>query len=165
MDAGETEKLVELLCTRRWGALASAREGEPLASWVAFVADDELTGFIMHVSRLALHTRYLIDNPRASLAVSETDTDSARDPQTLARVSVQGTVEFFERDTPAWKRAQARYLRQLPDAESLFGFSDFHLLRLVPQWARFVPGFGRAHRLDAVQLRAVSPVLHSGERS
>jgi putative heme iron utilization protein len=165
VDDGDKETLAGLLYARRWGALGSARDGEPLASWVAFVAEEPLTGFLMHLSRLALHTRYLLDNRQASLAVSEADADPARDPQTLARVSVQGTVEWLERDTPAWEQAQARYLSRLPQAEPLFGFADFHLCRLVPQWARFVPGLGRAHRLDAGQLRALSPVLHSGEWS
>lgn len=151
----EERTLVALLARTRWTALATARDDEPLASWVATVADVEPGHFLMHLSHLALHTRYLMANPRASLTFSEPDCEADRDPQTLARVSLQGRVGEIARDSADYLAARARYLAALPEAQVQFGLGDFYLMRFMTDSVRFVPGFGRAHRLDAETLRAL----------
>lgn len=152
----ERRRLVTLLAHTRWAALACARDDEPLAAWVAAVPEADFSGLLLHLSHLALHTRYLLTNPRASLALSERDDDPMRDPQTLARVSLQGRVVFMARGTPDYERARARYLTALPLAEVQFGFEDFYLLRFLPESARFVPGFGRVFRLGPQELRELA---------
>lgn len=151
----EEQTLMGLLTRTRWAALATARDNEPLASWAATVADAEPGHFLMHLSHLALHTRYLMENPRASLTFSEPDREPDRDPQTLARVSLQGRVEAIARDGADYLASRARYLAALPAAEVQFGLGDFYLMRFVTDSARFVPGFGRAHRLGTEALHNV----------
>ncbi len=151
----EHEALAALLKDTRWAALATARDNEPLASWVAVAPDAEPGQFLLHLSHLSLHTRYLLANPRAALSFSEPDQDPSRDPQTLVRVSLQGRVETIARDSADYIAARGNYLARLPHAEVQFTLGDFYLMRFVPESARCVPGFGRAHRLAADALRSL----------
>jgi putative heme iron utilization protein len=156
MDPDDCQRLLRLLRASRWAALATVRDAQPLASWVAFAADDDFCGFLLHLSRLAPHTRYLEDNPRAALALSEPDQGAQPDPQQLARLSLQGWVAPLARATPEYEQARARYLARLPQAAVQFELGDFALHRFVPDTGRFVAGFGRAWRLGPPELRALA---------
>jgi putative heme iron utilization protein len=151
----EAQMLVALLTQTRWAALATARDDEPLASWVAVVGDPEPGHYLLHLSHLALHTRFLLVNSRASLAFSEPDRDPDRDPQTLARASLTGRVVEIARDSADYLAGRARYLAALPASELQFGLGDFYLMRFETDSARFVPGFGRAHRLGIEALNTL----------
>ena len=141
----EQKKLRDLL-NARWGALATSLEDVPYASWVAYVVEPDFQGILLHLSRLARHTRFLLENPVASLALCEPD-DGRADPQTLARVSLSGLVQELARGSDEYNQGRARYLARFPEAEQLFGFGDFHLFRLTLEQAQFVPGLGQAKRL------------------
>jgi len=156
LNVDERQRLRRLLHTSRWAALATVRNDQPLASWVAFAAEEDFGGFILHLSRLALHTRYLLDNPRAALALSEPDSSAQADPQLLARVSLQGQVTFVARDVLGYDSARQLYLARLPEATVQFGLGDFGLYRFVVESGRFVSGFGRAHRIGPAELRALA---------
>lgn len=151
----ERGRLRALLETQRWGALATARDNEPLASWVAFVRDEAGHEFLMHISRLARHTRFLELNPSASLGISESDANPEGNPQLLARVSLNGTVKIVERDAPDYARARTSYLARFPAAAQTFELGDFALYRLTVNDARYVGGFGRAYRVGAGDLQAL----------
>ena len=167
MEAGvnpeEQRWLAELLRASRWAALATARDNEPLATWVAVAPEDDLGGFLLHLSRLALHTRYLETNPRASLSFTEPER-GASDPQELARVSLQGYVETLRRDATGYAAARERYLARFPAAAPMFEFTDFALVRFVTVTARYVSGFGRVQRLGPAELHAAA-VIFEGESS
>jgi len=150
MDASQEERLAHLVFGNRWGTLATARENRPLASNVAYVAEAS-DGFLFHISQLAWHTKNLLENPQASLSVSEVDSGEG-DPQTLARVSLQGSVMAVSRDDDVYKAVQAQYLEALPDAQQLFSFADFILFRFTVDQVRFVAGFGRSFTLSAETL-------------
>lgn len=152
----EQRRLKRLLRDSRWAALATVRDDQPLASWVAFAAEEEFDGFILHLSRLALHTRYLLDNPRAALALSEPDSTAQPDPQLLARVSLQGQVTAVTHATPGYDRVRRLYLARLPEAAVQFELGDFALYRFVVETGRFVSGFGRAYRIGPAELRALA---------
>jgi putative heme iron utilization protein len=149
----------ELLLEQRWAALATlCEDGSPSVSFVAYVPEPEFKGFLLYISRLAAHTRNLLARPAVALAISDTDS-GAGDPQMLARIIIHGSVSMIERGTPDYLASRERYLAKLPQAEQLFGFEDFVLVRLQPQEARYVGGFARAFHLTAEQLRQVAVLL------
>ena len=152
----ERATLIQLLTGSRWAALATARDNMPFASWVACVAERDLGGFLLHLSHLALHTRYLEINPQVSLSWSEPDRPDQADPQQLARVSLQGRVTQLARGTAAQRAARARYLERLPQSTAQFELGDFELYRFEADTGRYVPGFGRVHRLGPLDLRALA---------
>ena len=123
-----------------------------MGAMVAYVPTPNLDCFLIHVSQLSLHTQNLLARPTAGLTVGESD-DGEGDPQLLARLNLQGTVSVLERDTPPYLAAKARYLERLPDAEQLFGFSDFVMFGFAPEKVHYVGGFARAYRFSAEKLR------------
>jgi putative heme iron utilization protein len=148
----ERLRLRQLLLEQRWAALATLDDqGTPALSFVAYVPEADFTGFLIHVSRLAAHSRYLLARPHAALGVSAPDTGEG-DPQLLARVNIRGTAAPLVLGTPGYLAARSHYLARLPQAEPLFGFEDFVLLRLRPEEARYVGGFARAYSLSGEQL-------------
>jgi len=151
----EKHHLMHLIRSQRWAALATLAEDGPLASMVAYVPEPGLGGFLLHLSRLAAHTRNLLQDGRASLVITETDTGEG-DPQTLARVSIQARVAVLSRDSEEFSAARAAYIHRLPEAELLFGFSDFVLFRLGPVEARYIGGFARAYTLSGGQLQKIA---------
>jgi hypothetical protein len=149
----ELAALAALLRSQRWAALATLEaDGQPYASAVAYVAEPHFAGLLLHLSLLAPHTRNLLADPRASLVISEGDSGMG-DPQSLARLSLLGRVSALDKAGAAYATARAHYLARLPDAERLFGFSDFQLFRFTPGEARFVGGFARARRFGPEALR------------
>jgi putative heme iron utilization protein len=151
----ELHRAAALIRQQRWAALATIdASGHPAASMVAYAAEPDLSTLWLHLSRLASHTRNLLERGSASLVISESDSEEG-DPQTLARVSVSGTVEEVVRSSETHERGQTLYLERLPDAEPLFGFGDFVLFRLVPEKIRYVGGFARAFDFDPRDLRSV----------
>ncbi len=156
MNHDDRVRLRQLLLDQRWAALATLNDdGDPLLSFVAYVPEPDFAGFLIHVSRLAAHTRNLLARPGVALGVSAPDA-GAGDPQLLARVSIQGQVAEIPRGTAEYDAARARYVARLPEAEQLFGFGDFVLLRLQPEEARYVGGFARAYSLSGDQLRQLA---------
>lgn len=152
MNGTEMRLTAKLIRDHRWAALATQGGGGPEASWVAYVAEEDFSGILLHLSQLAAHTRNLLKNPCAGLAISEHE-QADRDPQQLARVMIHGSVALLAPETAAYRTAANHYLQRLPQAQRLFTFSDFLLLRLIPTRARFVGGFARAYTLDAGQLQ------------
>jgi putative heme iron utilization protein len=153
MKTEHRRRLRELVRTHRWAALATVERGQPLASMVAYAPVPHLSGFLLHLSRLAPHTGDLLETGRASLAISQNDPGEG-DPQTLERVSVLGPVHPVTRDGCDYAALRACYLEWLPTAEPLFGFSDSVLFRLMVEEARYVGGFGQVFKLDRGQFVA-----------
>lgn len=153
MEATERENLARLIRGGRWAALATHGEGVPLASMVAYACEPGFAGFLLHLSRLSAHTRNLLASPSASIAISEPDTAQVRNPQTLARVSIQGEARPLPEGSSEYAEGKALYEKRFPDSSPLFEFKDFLLFRLVPREARFVAGFARAYTVDAEELK------------
>jgi putative heme iron utilization protein len=146
------QQLGRLISEQRWAALATVdQKGDPQASMVAYVPEPGFSGILLHLSQLAAHTRNLLETSRASLVITEPD-DRECDPQTLARASFSGPVRAIARDGDEYSKGKERYLARLPDAEQLFAFGDFTLLRLQPRSIRFVAGFGRAFSFSETDL-------------
>lgn len=161
MEPEIAQQLASLIRAQRWAALATLGTDGPEVSHVAYAVEGAFEGVLLHLSQLAAHTRQLLADPRASLAIGEPD-DGRADPQTLARVTLFGAVEALARDSDAYSAARAIYLARLPQAEPLFGFGDFQLFRLRPLRARFVGGFARARSFDRAALQAAGALAVSG---
>ncbi|ROR34150.1 pyridoxamine 5'-phosphate oxidase family protein [Inmirania thermothiophila] len=142
--------LARLLETQRWGVLATRG---PWAAHVAFAP--WRGGLLLHLSTLAAHTRHLLADPAAALAVGEAD-DGRTDPQTLARATLRGRVAPVE--AAARAAAGQAYLARFPAAAPRFAFTDFALYRLEAEEARVVAGLGAAGSLRGEVLRrALAP--------
>ena len=152
MNTAEQQRLAAVIRSQRWSALATQGDDGPEASWAAYVAEAEFAGFLLHLSRLAAHTRNLLRDPRVCLAISEREREDS-DPQLLARVMIQGRAAIIPRETADYAAAARCYQERLPDSQPLFGFADFILFRLKPERIRFVGGFARAYTVDAKGLR------------
>jgi heme oxygenase (biliverdin-IX-beta and delta-forming) len=126
----------KLLREGRSGALATltVASGDPYCSLV-----NVATGFdgspLLLFSRLALHTKNIIADPRVSLMLDER---KEGDPLQGARVMLMGRVE--QTDDPHIRR---RYLARQPEAEMFAGFGDFAFYRIALTGAHLVAGFGR----------------------
>jgi putative heme iron utilization protein len=154
--ASEMERdIVRLVAGQRWGALASLEQdgaGAPLASMIAYATGPALSHLLFFVSGLAAHTRNLLADSRASLAVGEPDRGEG-DPQTLPRVSLSGRAVPIEREDPAFGEAWRRYVARFPDAEPRLALADFVLFRFTVEDIRYVGGFARAARISAEELQ------------
>ncbi|MEM7695806.1 MAG: pyridoxamine 5'-phosphate oxidase family protein [Pseudomonadota bacterium] len=130
-----------LIHTAREAALGTlGASGTPHVSHVACVPLPDGSPAIF-VSDLALHTKFMRADPRASLlfvAPPEADTNAR------GRITLEGTL------APVADRglARARFLRRHPDAAMYVDFTDFHFMRLAPSSAYLVAGFGRITALD-----------------
>lgn len=136
-----------LLRRSRQGALATllADTGAPYCSLVN-VASHPDGAPILLISRLALHTRNILADPRVSLMLDER---APGDPLEGARIMLGGIAEeAAERDRPLLRR---RYLNAHPSAEVFVDFKDFSFFRIVPQSLHLVAGFGRIIDLAPAQ--------------
>lgn len=150
---------VRLIKAGRWAALATAGDREPLASMVSYAVEPGLSGLLIFVSRLAMHTRNLESGSGASLVVSMPDHSEVLDPQTLSRVSIQASAGPIERDDPTFPGAWEIYADRFPAANPRLQLGDFTLFRLLIEDARYVGGFGAARTIRGEALRAAAADL------
>lgn len=137
---------INLMCQRQ-AVLATSGDDGPNAGMVAVVAsaDGQL---LMHLSRLAAHTRQLLLNPHVAIALCQPDDETTiADVQTLPRLTIYGEALVVAREAPDYAELQHTYVRRLPAAAMLFDFTDFALIRVVIARGRFVGGFAQAKNL------------------
>ena len=146
MNAELIERLARLVRERSTAALGTLHAGAPYVSMVPYAIADAGSGFLIHVSRLAAHTKDMLADERVSLLVAEAE-GGGKSPLALTRVSVQGTAEPIASDARELPSLRSNYVARFPEAEQLFGFADFSLFLIHPISARFVAGFGEAHSL------------------
>jgi putative heme iron utilization protein len=152
MHSEELATIATLIRSQRIAALGTLRDASPFVSMVAYAAEPDYGGLLLHLSRLAAHTRQLLDAPQSSLLIGEPD-DGRDDVQTLARITLVGAAAPIAAASAAYAAARAGYLAHLPVAAPLFDFPDFALFRFVPSSARYVGGFARAFTLTPEHLR------------
>ena len=148
MNAELTERLAQLVRERTTAALGALRDGAPFVSMVPYAIAADGSGFVVHVSELAAHTRDMLADARVSLLVTESE-GGGKSALGLMRVTVQGVAECIASASAVHAELQAVYLARFPDAEPMFGFGDFSVFLIRPESARFVAGFGQAHSLSA----------------
>ncbi len=135
----------KLLREGRTGALATlmAASGDPYCSLVnvATLADGSP---LLLISRLAVHTKNILADPRISLMLDER---RLSDPLEGARIMLMGTAEATDDS-----EARRRYLDRHPTAEMFAGFKDFSFYRVTLKGAHLVAGFGRIVDLEAADI-------------
>jgi len=136
-----------LLREARSGALATlmAGSGDPYCSLVNVATAADGSPLLL-ISRLAVHTRNILADPRVSLMLDER---RAGDPLEGARVMLMGTAGAT--DDP---QARRRYLDRQPEAKAFADFGDFAFYRIALKGAHLVAGFGRIVDLAAADLLA-----------
>lgn len=152
----------KLLREGRSGALATLMpgSGDPYCSLVNVATAADGAPLLL-ISRLAVHTKNVLADPRVSLMIDER---KEGDPLQGARVMLMGTAAATE-DADV----RRRYLDRQPEAEMFAGFADFAFYRLVLKSAHLVAGFGRIVDLqpqdiltetgDASELVAAEPEI------
>ncbi len=125
-----------LLREARTGAIATlmAGQGDPYCS-LANVATQADGSPLLLLSRLAVHTKNVLADPRISLMLDER---KAGDPLEGARVMLSGRAEMTT--DPA---ARTRYLARQPEASMFVDFPDFAFYRIALTGVHLVAGFGR----------------------
>jgi putative heme iron utilization protein len=135
----------KLMRETRSGALATlmAGSGDPYCSLVNVASAADGSPLLL-ISRLALHTKNILADPRVSLMLDER---KEGDPLEGARVMLMGRALIT--DDP---EARRRYLARQPEAEMFAGFGDFAFYRIDLVGAHLVAGFGRIVDLKPVDL-------------
>src|SRR5256714_5618606 len=126
----------KLLREGRSGALATLMPGagDPYCSLVNVATAADGAPLLL-ISRLAVHTKNILADPRVSLMLDER---KAGDPLEGARIMLMGTAALT--DDP---EARRRYLDRHPAAEMFAGFQDFAFYRIDLQGAHLAAGFRR----------------------
>lgn len=148
------EALGDLLRTQQVAALGTLHEGHPFVSMVPFAALADGTGFVIHVSRLAAHTKDMIADPNVSLLVMAPPAPQVM-PQAIARVTIQGEAMPCAEPDPLHAQAKAAYLARFAQSVEMFGFADFSLFVIRPTAVRFVGGFAQAKSLSPATLASL----------
>lgn len=136
-----------LLRRSRQGALATLMvdSGDPYCSLVNVASSPDGSPILL-ISRLAVHTKNVLADPRVSLMLDER---APGDPLEGARIMLLGQAEQVgaeQRDT-----LQRRYLNAHPSAENYADFADFSFFLIRPSGLHLVAGFGRILDLKPAQ--------------
>ena len=138
-EPSHAERVRTLLETERIGTLATQsvrHPGWPFASVMPYaLARDGEPVFL--ISGMAIHTQNVLADPRASLLVMQSGSDS--DPLGSARATLLGNVRRIE---SAAEDVRKTYLDRHPSARHWIGFSDFSFFQLEVTEIYFVGGFG-----------------------
>jgi putative heme iron utilization protein len=137
-----------LLRRSRRGALATLMpgSGDPYCSLVNLATDSDGAPLLL-ISRLALHTRNILADPRISLMLDER---RAGDPLEGARIMLGGVAGAADAGPPErWGR---RYLAAHPSAEVFVKFKDFLFFAVRITTVHLVAGFGRIVDLSPAEV-------------
>ena len=96
MNPAYAQTLRELLRTQQVAALGTLHQGQPYVSMVPFALLPGGSGFVIHVSQLAAHTKDMLLSPQVSLLVVAPPTPDVP-AQALARITVQGRAAQVRR--------------------------------------------------------------------
>jgi heme iron utilization protein len=128
-----------LLRRSRHGALATLMvgSGDPYCSLVNVATHPDGSPILL-ISRLAVHTRNLLEDSRVSLMLDER---VEGDPLEGSRIMLNGRAGQAAGSEQEMLRR--RYLKAHPSAEAFVDFEDFSFFRIKPSGVHLVAGFGR----------------------
>ncbi len=151
MSPEHAARLANLVRSRTAAALGTLHAGAPFVSMVPFAVLPDGDAFVIHVSRLAGHTKDMAADPRVSLLVMQPEGAGVA-AQALARVSIQGEARETEGGSDEELACREAYLARFPEAAPLTEFGDFSFFAIRPSQARFVAGFAQAMSLTGETL-------------
>lgn len=143
MSPEHEARLAALVGGREAAALGTLHAGAPFVSMAPYAVLPDGSAFVIHVSRLASHTRDMLAEPRVSLMVMQGEGEGV-EAQALARLSVQGEARPLAKGAADEADARDAYLARFPEAAPLTDFADFAFFAIRPLQARFVAGFAQA---------------------
>lgn len=155
-EPGHAERARTLLARAREGTLATRSQrhaGFPFASLMPYALDPTGRPLVL-VSDLAVHTRNLKADDRASLLVTEPEAED-RNALGLARVTLLGPMAATSPQEEAAVRGL--YLERHSDAGYWVDYPDFHFRRMEVQEIYYVGGFGVMGWVSAEDFRDASP--------
>jgi heme iron utilization protein len=134
-----------LLREARSGALATlmAGSGDPYCSLVNVATAADGSPLLL-ISRLAVHTKNILADPRVSLMLDER---RAGDPLEGARVMLMGIAQRTDD-----ANARRRYLERQLEAKMFADFGDFGFYRIELRSGHLVAGFGRIVDLSGADI-------------
>jgi putative heme iron utilization protein len=126
----------KLLREGRSGALATLMpgSGDPYCSLVNVATAADGAPLLL-ISRLAIHTKNILADPRVSLMLDER---KEGDPLQGGRIMIMGTAAVTKEPD-----ARRRYLDRQPEAGGFASFADFSFYQVTIKAAHLVAGFGR----------------------
>jgi putative heme iron utilization protein len=138
------DEIIDFVASRKSLQLASiTEEGEPFASYAPFAIGEDCLYVLL--SDIAVHAKNLKANPKASVLVLE-DEDSAGELFARIRVNYNMRADHIAVDSEGWKEGIDALAERLGErSRSLSELADFNLFKLVPQYGRYVKGFGKAY--------------------
>lgn len=152
--AERTRTLVARASEGTLGTVSARAPGVPFVSLAPY-AEEEDGSLVFLVSDLAVHTRNLNADPRASILIREPEAGE-RDPLGLARATLMGRVGQVE-DGEAGANVRDRYLSRHPNARYWVDYPDFSFRRLTVEEAYFVGGFGVMGWVEGPDYREARP--------
>ncbi len=156
MDEGERQLLRSLVVERRLLALGVVVDDAPYVGQVPFALAPDGASLLIHVSRLAKHSRGLAPGAPWS-ALLQLGDDGQHDPFQIPRVTLEGRARPLEPGSDRYVAARETYLARLPSGAVTFGLGDFTLFSLEIERGRLVAGFGHTVNLTARHLRELAP--------
>lgn len=141
MEVSERARAARALAESRGFAVLSTVSkrvpGHPFGSTVNYALDD--AGCPMfYFSSLAVHTKNLMGDPRASLTIYAEGAET--DPLSSARMNIMGEIHAVAEEEAG--AARAAYFARHPAAEQYMGFGDFRVFRMYVMDVYYVGGFG-----------------------
>ena len=143
----------KLLREGRSGALATLLpgSGDPYCSLVNVATAADGAPLLL-ISKLAIHTKNVLADPRVSLMIDER---KEGDPLQGGRIMMMGTASVTNDPD-----ARRRYLDRQPEAEGFASFADFSFYQIALKAVHLVAGFGRI--VDLLVLRGEENHRHVG---
>jgi len=142
MSSTYKSEIISLLNQSHVGFLATTGNDGPESSMAPYAIHHGTV--LLHLSGLARHTGNITSHPKVGFIICTPET-IADSPLALPRLSLQGDVTPVSGEQ--LQTARQAYLNAIPDAEPLFGFSDFTLFKLSVSTVHWVGGFGSANKI------------------
>lgn len=153
MDQSALEALRRLLVDCRVLSLSVQVGDEPTIGLLPFLAASDLRSLVVHVSRLARHTKGLVGGAPFSALLHEPDHAGA-DPMALPRLTVRGTVELLE--PGEHDRVRSAWAERFTSAVLTLELGDFEFRRLRIEGGRLIRGFAQASGVRPETLAAAA---------